>query len=412
MIRPGILSRPLATPVRLSTRMAFYLEASLAVSFLAGSSAPTPLYGVYQAAWGFSSVLVTVIFGVYALAVLVSLLTFGSLSDYVGRRPVLLVTTFLQALTMLLFASADGVPALLGARVMQGLSTGAAVAAIGAGMLDIDRAKGTVANAVGPMLGTATGGLLSGVLVQYLPAPTHLVYLVLFAVFILQSVGVWLMPESVRPKSGVVGSLRPRFSLPARLRGPFWVAAPAIVAAWALAGFYASLGPSLVRNMLGSSSLLIGGLALFVLAASGAAVTFLLRERSSHQLLSTGTALLVAGVGVTLVAIGQHSAALFFAGTSLSGMGFGAGFQGAIRTVVALASADERAGVLSVLYVISYAAMGLPAVLAGLRVVYGGGLPNAAREYGVAVMVLSATALIGSIYRRLRAAPSAMRSMS
>ena len=130
---------------RLSKTAAFYLQASIIVFFLAGSSAPTPLYAVYQAAWGFSPITITVVFGIYALAVLAALLVFGALSDHVGRRPVLLGAAALQALTMALFASAHGVGALLVARVLQGLSTGAAAGAVGAGMLDIDRAKGTIA---------------------------------------------------------------------------------------------------------------------------------------------------------------------------------------------------------------------------------------------------------------------------
>src|SRR4051812_27417783 len=98
-----------ARSARLSKRTAFVLLASLAVSFLAGSSAPTPLYALYQARWGFSPIVTTLVFGIYALAVLVALLTVGRLSDHVGRRPVLIVATLLQAITMLAFASASGV---------------------------------------------------------------------------------------------------------------------------------------------------------------------------------------------------------------------------------------------------------------------------------------------------------------
>ena len=49
--------------------------------FFAASSAPTPLYHLYQQAWGFSSALLTMIFAVYALSLLATLLVFGSLSD-------------------------------------------------------------------------------------------------------------------------------------------------------------------------------------------------------------------------------------------------------------------------------------------------------------------------------------------
>ena len=124
---------------------------------------------MYQAKWGFSPIAVTIVFGIYALAVLASLLVVGSLSDYVGRRPVLLVAVLLQAVAMTIFATARGVEALIVARVVQGIGTGGAAGAAGAGMLDFDRNRGTVANSVAPMLGTATGAMLSGILVQFLP---------------------------------------------------------------------------------------------------------------------------------------------------------------------------------------------------------------------------------------------------
>ena len=394
---------PAARPRQLSQQASFALLASIALFFLAGSSAPTPLYPVYQGAWGFSPVTVTVIFGIYAIAVLMTLLTFGSLSDYVGRRPVLIVATLMQAGTMLVFATAHGLGALLVARVLQGLSTGAAIAAVGAGMLDIDRALGTTANSVAPMSGTALGGILSGLMVQYLPAPTHLVYLLLGGIFVLQAAGVALMPESVVRRPGALASLRPRLRLPADLRGAVLLAAPALVGTWALAGFYGSLGPALVRRILGSSSLAAGGLTLFVLAGSGALTVLLLRRWPALRMMNLGAVALIVGVGLTLIAAARGTAPLFFAGGALAGVGFGAGFQGAIRTVLPRTAAADRAGVLSVLYVISYLAMGLPAVLGGLRVVHGGGLLATSREYGAAVMALAALALVGGLARARRA---------
>jgi len=396
---------PLARPWQLSQRASFALLASIVLFFLAGSAAPTPLYPVYQAAWGFSPVTVTVIFGIYAVAVLSTLLTFGSLSDYVGRRPVLIVATLVQAGTMIVFATADGLGALLVARVVQGLSTGAAIAAIGAGLLDIDRSRGTVANSVAPMSGTAMGGILSGLMVQYLPAPTHLVYLVLAGIFVLQAAGVALMPESVVPRPGALASLRPRLRLPADLRSAVLLAAPALVATWALAGFYGSLGPALVRRMLGSSSSVLGGLTLFVLAGSGALTVVLLRRWPALRMMNAGALALIIGVGITLVAAAHGAAPSFFFGGALAGAGFGAGFQGAIRTVLPRTAAPDRAGVLSVLYLISYLAMGVPAVLGGLLVVHGGGLVATSREYGAAVMALAALALAGGL-ARVRRAPA------
>jgi MFS family permease len=384
---------------------AFFLQASITVFFLAGSAAPTPLYALYQREWGFSPITTTIVFGVYAVAVLVALLIVGSLSDHIGRRPVLLTAIAVQAATMVLFATADNVPTLLAARVIQGLATGAAVGAVGAGLVDLHRTRGTVANAVAPVTGTATGAIGAGLLVQYLPDPAHLVYLVLLGIFIVQWIGVALMAESATPKHGALAALRPRISVPAALRGPVLAAVPALIAVWSLGSFYGSLGPALIGQLAGSQSAVLGGLALFILAGAGAVTVLVLRAAPARLMMLLGMIALLAGVGVTLLAIPISSVGVFLAGTAIAGVGFGAGFQGAIRTVLPLAAAHERAGVLSALFVVSYLGLGLPGVIAGYLVVHGGGLLTSTREYAVAVMVLAALAILG-IVRRPRPQPA------
>jgi len=378
------------------------LLGSITVSFLAGSSAPTPLYPIYQAEWGLSPFAIAFVFGIYAVAVLAALLVAGRLSDYLGRRPVLIVATAVQAATMLLFAFADGLSALVAARVIQGLSTGAAIAAVGAGMLDIDKARGAVANSVAPASGTALGGVLAGLMVHYVPAPTHLVYAVLAAIFVAQVIGVVLMPESMPPRAGAMASLRPQFSLPAATRQPTLVAAPVLIAVWALAGFYGSLGPSLVRSSFGLDSSLLGGVALFVLAGVAGIAVLLTQRLEPRTLMIYGATVLLAGVAIAVNSLSYQSATMFFLGTALAGSGFGTGFQGAIRTVVPLAAPHERAGVLSVIFVVSYLAMGVPAVIAGYLVARQGDLFVTAREFGAVIMVLAALALVGTLRRAFR----------
>jgi MFS family permease len=311
---PAALARTASTTRarELSPAASFLLLASITASFLAGSSAPTPLYPLYMAQWGLSPIMVTLIFGIYAAAVLLALLVAGRLSDHLGRRPVLLAATMTQALTMVLFATATSVTGLLVARVVQGLTTGAALGAIGAAMIDLDRSRGAVANAVAPPFGTALGAILAGVLVQYLPFPTVLVYCVLGAIFLLQSLGIARTAESISRRAGVLASLRPQFSLPRATREPLLLALPMLVAVWALASFYGSLSPLLVRGMMGSHSPLLGGLALFVLAASGGIAVLLMQRRQPRQLLIFGAANLLAGVGIAAVALTNSAAVLFF----------------------------------------------------------------------------------------------------
>src|SRR5207342_3425067 len=97
---------------------------------------------------------------------------------------------------------------------------------------DLDRERGTIANAASPGLGTASGALLSGVLVQFLPRPTTLVYGVLAVVLVGQAIALYFMPETVARKPGVVATLRPRVRMPSELRLAVLLAAPALVAAW------------------------------------------------------------------------------------------------------------------------------------------------------------------------------------
>jgi len=383
----------------LSRNAAFYLLASITVSFLAGSSAPTPLYALYQAQWGFSPITVTVIFGIYALAVLLALLFAGRLSDHLGRRPVLIAATATQAATMVLFATASGVGDLVLARIIQGLATGAAVGAIGAGMIDLNKERGATANAVAPAFGTATGGMLAGLLVQYLPAPTHLVYAVLGVTFVLQGIGVALMAETIAPVPGALASLKPQFKLPAAARGPLLLALPVLVASWALAGFYGSLGPMLLRGMLGAGSALLGGLSLFVLAASGGLAVLVLQHREPRAMMTFGASMLALGVGIAVSALPHHSIGVFFVGTSIAGMGFGTGFQGAVRSIVPFAAPHERAGVLSIVFIVSYLSMGLPAIGAGVLVARHGNIIGTAEEFGAVVMALALAAVLAAALR-------------
>ena len=381
----------------LSRGASLYLLASITVSHLASSSAPTPLYPIYQAEWGFSTTAISFVFGIYAIAVLGALLLAGRLSDHVGRRPVVLGATAIQAATMFLFAFADGLPDLIAARVIQGLATGAAIAAVGAGMLDMDKARGAIANAATPGVGTALGGVLGGLMVHYLPAPTHLVYFVLAVIFVAQIVGVLFIPELIPPRAGAIASLRPRIGLPPATRKSILIVAPVLIAIWALAGFYGSLAPSLVRTSFGLDSSLAGGIALFVLAGCGGISVLLTERLPARTLMLYGASALLAGVGLALASLAWHSATAFFLGTALAGSGFGTAFQASILTVVPLAAPQERGGVLSVIFVVSYVAMGVPAVIAGYFVARHGDLFLVAREFGAGVMLLTALALLGTL---------------
>ena len=348
------------------------------------------------------------IFGVYTVAVLASLLVFGSLSDHVGRKPLLIAGLGMQVPVMLLFAFAGNLEVLLVARVLQGLATGAALGAIGAGLVDLHPTNGPVANASALMAGTASGSLLSALFVQLLPAPTELVYLFLAVVFAAQAAGIAVIAETSARIPGARRALAPKLELPAQVRGALLVAAPVLIAAWTLGGFYASLGPSLAQLVAGDHSEILGGAALFLLAGSGSVAVLRFHHFEPRRLALLGSLSIIIGSGLLLAGVADRSLLLFTLGIFPAGAGFGAGFQGGLRTVVSQAEPHQRAGVISIVYVISYLSLGLPAIVAGTLVVHSS-LPQVAEELGAGVIVL-ATLTAAGLVRSLRQEARAVRT--
>ena len=395
--------RPLAA--RLPRPAAFAAITAVFVLFTAAASAPSPLYVVYQQEWGFSAAILTVVFAVYVVGLLASLLVLGALSDHVGRRPVLALAITMEAVALVLFMTAGDITLLLLARVVQGIATGAAMTTLGATLVDLNPphspGRAGVVNSSAPTSGLALGAIGCGALVQFAPAPTRLVYALLLAGVVLAAGVVAALPETSARRPGGLASLTPRLGVPARLRPAFYALIPIIVASWALGGLYLSLGPSVAASLFGLSSHLIGGLVVTLLCGTGAITAFALRAWPAARLLSAGAVLLTAGIAVTLAALPGHTIALAAAGTVVAGVGFGAASLGSFGTLARLAAPAERGELFAVAYVIAYLAFSLPAVLAGVAST-SLGLRTTAMAYGVAVAVLGLAALA---VQRGRAAP-------
>ena len=101
------------------------------------SGTPSPLYETYRELWGFSPAVLTLVYATYAFGVLAALLLAGSVSDRVGRRPVLLVSLAVLMGTTVIFMSAGSVAWLFVARGIQGVATGLALGAASAALLDL-----------------------------------------------------------------------------------------------------------------------------------------------------------------------------------------------------------------------------------------------------------------------------------
>jgi hypothetical protein len=345
--------------------------------------------------------MLTLVFSVYAFSLLVALLTTGSLSDHIGRRPAIIGGVVFEVVAMLIFANARSVQVLILARVLQGFATGTATSALGAAILDASRTRGSLVNTLSPLLGMGVGALGTSLLVDYAPAPMQTVYFLLAAMFVLQAVGVWMLPETVSRSPGTLASLVPRVRVPRAARAAMLRIAPVDVAVWALGGFYLSLGPTLARAVTGDNDVMTGGWVVFALTGGGLVAVLLLRALSTHRLLMTGGVVLVAGLLVTLTGVHAGNAGIFFTGTVLAGMGFGLAFQGALRSVLPLAEAHERAGLMAAFYVLSYLAFSVPAIIAGTMAPVVG-LRLTTDAYGLTLVALAGMTVVASGWGRGR----------
>ncbi|MEU7068241.1 MFS transporter [Streptomyces sp. NPDC046161] len=349
----------------------FWVVGAVLVLLMLSSSVPSALYVLYQQKWGLSSGTVTVVFALYAVTVLAGLLLFGSLSDTLGRRPVLGAALVLAIVSMGLFAGAQGLGLLLAARAVQGLAVGLATGAMGAALLELTpRSKpalGAQVNSAGPTVGIGLGGLGAGLLVQYGPAPTVLSYALLVGAFALTLVGVVRMRESAPGLRGGRFRVVPRrIRIPPGTGGRFAVLVLTIVAVWSVGGFYLSLGPHLALSLLHSTNYLVGGATVALLAGAATGAQLLLGRTEALRTAVIGLLGLLAGLALVLLALGLGSAPVFLIATAVLGSGWGAAFLGSFRALSALAEPAHRGELTAAVYVFAYLAMSVPSVLAGM----------------------------------------------
>ncbi|MFJ6653833.1 MFS transporter [Microbacterium sp. NPDC091313] len=388
-------------------RIATALNLVGAVTVAGAAGAGSPLFVYEQGRWGFADSTLTVMFSVYALALLVTLLVAGSLSDHLGRRPVLIGALVLLAGASVLFLLADDASWLIAARIVQGIATGAATSAFTAMVSETvpaaSRDRMTQIAGSTPIAGLALGALAAGLAVQGTDLPVVAVYATVIVLIVVAITGSLLTPESSSRVPGALRSLVPRVAVPRRLRAPFARAAVLVAAAWATSGLFLGLVPAFAH------SIGIDGLPAAVLvflqpataAASGIALTRLPVARAGL----IGAIALLAGGAFAFFAAVTGSAPLLALAAIVGGVGNGLGFAAALRPLAAAAATHERGGAISAIYVVAYLAYGLPAFLAG-QLSAGMGLAGVTAAYGLLILIVATAALITRVPLRTTPRPA------
>ncbi len=394
----AVLDRPAVRRGPYLSRTAGFAGISAAmVAILVAAGAPTPLLPIYQAQWGFPPWTLTLAFGVYAFALLVTIPVIGSLSDYVGRRPLMIGSLALDLVAMVVFLLSPSIGWLIVGRIVQGIATAAASSSLSAAVVELapERHKklGAQMTSMAPLAGLGIGALYSGVIAQFASDAPFAVWMVLVVVMALATLFAVFTPETATRKPGALASLIPRVSLPVQVRRLYASTVPGIVSAFMMMTLYMGLVPVVLVSVFHVRSPLVGALIAFVLFGAGTVVSAATSAVRPHRLRILGTSGITVGAVVFVGSIGAHSSALIWVAALVTGAGIGAAFAGTTRGLVPEVAPHERAGLFTAIYVVGYLGMGVSAIVAGL--VAGAVGPAAmASGFGVVTALVALTGVI------------------
>ena len=368
---------------------------ALAVMFV-GAIMPTPLYPLYQHAFAFSGVTLTLIYAVYVLGNLVALLFFGRLADQVGRRNAMLPAIGFGIASTIVFAAAAGTAWLFAARALSGFSTGLAAGAATAWIAELYTGRGNGAAAriaaSANFFGCAAGPLFGGLLAQFAPWPLRLPYLVYLVLLSAVAVAVLFVPETVtNPKRFGEASLRPRLGVPRPIRLQFVSPAVSGFATFSLIGFYAALIPNLLGESLHQSAPTVAG-AIVCEVFGVAAVTILSTAwLGSQAAMFSALALLVPAAWLLVGAELARSLPLLLFAAALCGVAGGLGYRGSLEVINRIAPADQRSEVVSSYLIALFAGNSVPVIGIGVLSAMAGAL-TAHVTFAAVITVLAAIA--------------------
>ena len=373
----------------LGRRASFWVAAAVVAIALWTSAAPTVSYPLYAAEWNLTPAVTTAIFAVYPLVLVIVLVLFGNLSDYIGRRRTILYGLSASLAGVLLFALAPNVGWIFVGRALMGIGVGLSLSPATAAMVEFSapgqerRASSTTtaSTAVGLALATLVGGAL----IEYGPIPTHLNFWVLSAVVAGVAVAAWFLPRHTAAEA--TGRWRPRpLVVPRGLRGSFAISAAAVSGAFALGALILSLGVEIAQELIRSDNALVNGAVLSLNAVVIGASALLVRRWRSDLIIVLGGVTTVIGVGLFFLSSVEHSLALFLAAGIVAGFGYAALFSGGLGLISAAAPAHHRAGTVSSVYLVAYFLQGSIALILGALATASG--LQLALEIGVAVVAL------------------------
>jgi MFS family permease len=364
-----------------------------------GATLPTPLYPIYQQAFGFGGVTLTLIYAVYVLGNLAALSIFGRLSDQVGRRRVILPAIAIGVVSAIMFIFARSIVWLFAARALSGFATGLASGVATAWISELqpqkDKGAGAVMASAANFIGLAIGPLMAGTLARFGPWPLKLSFLMYILMLFAIGIAICSVPEMVSnpTRSWRELSLRPRFGVPRALLIHFVPPAVTAFVTFALIGFYAALIPSVLADHLHQRSPLVAGLVAFELFVVAALTTMLARNIKSRAAMLGALTLFPPCLGLLVYADLSQSMLLLLAAAAAGGIAASLGYRGSLQVVNGISPSDQRGEMVSSYFLFAFAGNSLPVIGVGLLATKAS--PGTAQiAFAVAIAVLAAVGLM------------------
>jgi MFS family permease len=405
--RRGTISRRLVFP----HWVAFWLVAMAFLLNMAFSAVPTPLYVLYQRRDHFSGVMVTIVYAVYAVGVIASLFLVGHISDWVGRRRVLVIALLVNVASALLFIFSPSLVGLIAARVVCGVAVGMTTATATAYLAELHLEVRPGASTKRPQViaiaanlgGIGFGPLLGGLLAQFAPAPLRLPYIVVGAALVVLALLITCTPETVSILENLPVWRPQRVAVPPEGRRQFFAATSAGLAAFAVYGVFNSLVPSFLAGTMHESSHAVAGAVAFSAFAAGALAQITLGRLDTMPMLRRSVPILLAGLALFTVGMWVPSLLIFILGGVVTGAGAGLVFRGALVAAGSTAPLESRAEVLAGFFLGAYVGLSVPVIGLGIATTY---VP--ARDAMLVFVALVALAVVWSVRDVVRFASRSM----
>jgi MFS family permease len=352
----------------LSRRATFWSASSVLALCLWASAAASVLYPSYEADWKLTSVVITSVFGTYPVALLLVLIFFGGVSDYVGRRRTMLFGILLIAVSAVLFAVAPNVGWLFAARALQGFGTGFAIGAASARLVENNISANPRFPSSMTTASTATGLtlalVLSGLLAQLAPLPLVLSFVLLFVLAAAAFVVVALTPDDRPAPSAQRWRPQALHLAPGTIR-PFILATLSVSVAYSVGALFLSLGSSMAGQLTHTTNLVVIG-ATLALSSLVIGVTALLIQRlHAHLAIAIGAATSIGGLAAMAATASSGSLALLLTWAVIGGVGYSLTFTGGLSLLARTTPNEHRGATLSLLYLFSYLLQAVTAIGAG-----------------------------------------------